>query len=265
MSKKIAILGTNSSVGKTTITTALCRYFHDQNLNVAPFKAFNLSSESFIDKDLTIGYAQYIQSLACNTPYQAYMNPILKKHSGDHFEVYVNGKVNNKQTIEECKNIVDIAFSKLEKQYDLVIAEGSGSIAELNIQHLDLANASFALKHNIPIILVADISKGGVFGNIYGHIELLPPEVKKLVKGIIINKFIGDPTTFNEGVKIIEDLTNIKVIGVVPKLNFSLPEEDSFHGEKQTLDTDEVENTINLLTNEVCASLDLNYLNTIIK
>ncbi len=264
MRKALAILGTASSVGKTTITTALCRHFTNQGLDTAPFKAFNLSSESFTHDNLTVGYAQYLQALACKTPYQAQMNPLFKKYAHDKFECYLNGKKHKPLTIAENKSIVNKAFTELQAQSELIIVEGSGSFLELNIMHLDLANTHFALQHNIPVIIVADISHGGIFGNVFGHLQLLEPEVRKLVKGIIINKFAGDPKTFIEGVQIIEELTNVKVLGVIPELRFSLPQEDSYKGQTQILDYFEIEKTITNLTTEITKYLDFEYLEALL-
>lgn len=261
MSKAIAILGCSSSVGKTTIATALCNHY--SNNNAAPFKAFNLSSESFIYQDHVIGYAQYVQSIAAKTTYKFYMNPILKSYKDNQFEIYVNGKKQEGISIEEAKNIADSAYQTLKEEHDILIVEGSGSICELNILDLDIANTAFALKHNIPIILVADISRGGVFGTLYGHLNLLDDETRKLVKGVIINKFDGDPKYFKDGIKIIEDLCKTKVVGVVPTIKFDLPDEDTHINIKDYCD-EEIENGISTMSNTIISNLDIKYLDKIL-
>lgn len=257
---KLAILGCASSVGKTTIATALCRYY--ANHLVSPFKAFNLSSEGFIHNEKMIGHAQYIQSLAAKTEYSVYMNPILKKCSNTQFAMYVNGDKVEELPLDEARMIVDDAYSKLCDKYQSIIVEGSGSVCELNLKDYDIANMSFALKHKIPVILVADISRGGIFGTVYGNLMLLNEEERKLVKGIIINKFDGDPTFFEEGVRIIEELCNIKVIGVVPTIKFQLPEEDSVVNNLEYSEK-EIEESIKHITENVTNNLDMEFVSKI--
>ncbi|MFV0424089.1 MAG: AAA family ATPase [Bacilli bacterium] len=257
MSKCVAVLGCSSSVGKSTIVTALCRYY--SNKDIVPFKAFNLSSEGFKYNDLFIGYAQYVQAIAAKKEYQGFMNPILKRYTNNNFEIYLNGLKKEGFSIEEGKKVVDEAFLKLISNHQYLIVEGSGSVAELNIMDLDIANTTFAIKHNIPIILVADISRGGVFGTLYGNYMLLSKEARSLVKGFIINKFDGDPKCFDSGVKIIEELCSKPVIGVVPRIEFQLPHEDTHCNEVECSEID-IESNIEHLCKEVIKHLDMNYI-----
>lgn len=261
MNKSIAILGCSSSVGKTSITTALCRYYSNF-YNVSPFKAFNLSSESFEMNNFTIGYAQYIQSLAAKKSYSQYMNPILVSYENNKAHIYINGMTSHNYSSEDSIKIIDDAYENIKTNSDLIFVEGSGSAIELNMKN-DFANMHFATRHNTPIILVADISKGGVFGTLLGHLMLMNKEERELVVGIIINKFDGEANLFSEGSKIIEEICNTKVIGVIPTLEFNLPHEDTVSNEEMT-DT-EIENNIEILTDHVIKNIDIDYLNNIIK
>lgn len=262
MNKSVAILGCSSSVGKTTLTAALCRYYSDK-YNVSPFKAFNLSNESFIYNDFTIGYAQYIQAIAAKSEYCEYMNPVLKSFCDGKGEIYINGKNTHNYTVENSIEIIDDAYNNIKSNHNLIFVEGSGSAVELNMKN-DFANTNFALRHNIPIILVADISKGGVFGTLYGHLMLMDKKTRDLVVGVIINKFDGNPAMFSEGVEIIENICETKVIGVIPTLNFELPHEDSINNDLDFTKQD-IELNIEKLTEHVMNNLDIDYLNDIIE
>ncbi len=265
MSKSLAILGTSSSVGKTTITMALCSYFTNKNLNVSPFKAFNLSNEGFVHNDNIIGYAQYLQSLACNKNYNTNMNPILKSIENNKPLYYINGKKENNVTISMQKEIVQNSFNKVLQNSELVIVEGSGSMLELNLLDYDIANLNFCVKNNIPIILVTDISKGGCFGNLYGHISLLNEKERSFIKGIIINKFDGEPSSFNSGVSIIEDICKVKVLGVVPNFNINLPEEDSISNCEKVTDLTYLNKEIKNISDLIIKNINTKYLDTVVQ
>ena len=231
----IMFLGTASSVGKSTLVTALCRYLKNQGLNVAPFKALNISLNSFVTKDgLEMGRAQVVQSEACKIEPEALMNPVLVKPSGDYTQVIVNGKVycnidpyKYKELNNELKIKVKKAYDKLSKQHDIIVLEGSGSCAEINLKDSDISNMAMAEVANAPVILVSDIDRGGVFASIVGTIMLLTEEERNRVKGVIINKFRGNVDLFKPAMKQLEDIIKIPVLGVMPYEKFDIEDEDS--------------------------------------
>ncbi|MGL4850441.1 MAG: cobyric acid synthase [Clostridium sp.] len=233
--KRIMILGTSSSVGKSTIATAFCKYFKDKGIDVAPYKALNISLNSYITEDGDeIGRSQTVQAEACNIEAKEYMNPILMKPAGGQTQVIVRGKVLCNMNAYKYKDLNALlkekayeAFKIAEKNHDMLVLEGSGGCAELNLRETDIANMHMALKTNTPVILVADIEKGGVFASVIGTLLIIPEEERKLIKGVIINKFHGNPEFFNEGKKIIEEKVGVKVLGVMPYERFNIEEEDS--------------------------------------
>ena len=233
--KSIMFLGTASSVGKSTLVTALCRYLKNQGLNVAPFKALNISLNSYVTKDgLEMGRAQVVQAEACKIDPEALMNPILLKPSGDFTQVIVEGKVycniepyKYKELNKELKIIVKKSYDKLSEQHDFMILEGSGSCAEINLKDNDISNMAMAEMANAPVILVSDIDRGGVFASIVGTIALLSEKERKRVKGVIINKFRGNVKLFEPAIKQLEDIINIPILGVMPYEKFDIDDEDS--------------------------------------
>jgi adenosylcobyric acid synthase len=233
--KSIMFLGTASSVGKSTLVTALCRYLKKQGVSVAPFKALNISLNSYVTKDgLEMGRAQVVQAEACELEPEALMNPVLLKPSGDYTQVIVNGKVycniepyKYKELNKELKVKVKKAYDKLKKKYEIIVLEGSGSCAEINLKETDIANMSMAESSNSPVILVSDIDRGGVFASIVGTIALLSEEEKSRVKGVIINKFRGNIDLFKPAVKQLEEIIKIPVLGVMPYEKFDIEDEDS--------------------------------------
>ena len=231
-------VGTGSNVGKSIINTAFCRIFLQDGYNPAPFKAQNMSLNSFVTKEgLEIGRAQAVQAEAANIECNEHLNPILLKPSGDTMsQVIVRGKpVGNKSAYEyfsrNNRELFDIAiesFNKLSEKYNPVVIEGAGSISELNLKERDIVNMRIALKTNAKVFLVADIDRGGIFGSVYGTLELLEEEERKLVKGIIINKFRGDIKLFEEGKNILEKICKTKVAGIIPYFNdIYIDDEDS--------------------------------------
>lgn len=235
----IMFAGTGSDVGKSIITSAFCRIFLQDGYHPAPFKAQNMSLNSYATADgLEIGRAQAVQAeaagVACNTD----MNPLLLKPSSDKIcQVVLNGKpIGNqgayeyfkKEGRDELRQEVNTAFDRLAQSYNPIVLEGAGSISEVNLREVDLVNMPMAMYAKANVILVADIDRGGVFASIYGSIMLLTPEERKYVKGILINKFRGDIRLFESGIKIIEDLCKIPVVGVVPYYkDIYIEEEDS--------------------------------------
>lgn len=236
MSKKsIIFLGTASAVGKSTLVTALCRYLKNQDLNVAPFKALNISLNSYVTKDgLEMGRAQVVQAEACKIEPDALMNPILLKPSGQYTQVIVDGKVycniepyKYKELNNELKIRVKNAYDKLSELHDIIVLEGSGSCAEINLKDSDISNMAMAELADAPVILVSDIDRGGVFASIVGTISLLSEEERSRVKGVIINKFRGNVESFKPAIKQLEDIIKIPVLGVMPYEKFDIEDEDS--------------------------------------
>ena len=233
---KIMVLGTASGVGKSTVATALCRYYKNKGFKVAPFKALNISLNSFVTEDgLEMGRAQVVQAEACELKPVAYMNPVLLKPSGNNkTQVIVNGKVyctmdayKYKELNKELKKIVKETFDNFSKDYDVMILEGSGSCAEINLKETDIANMSMAKSADADVILVADIDRGGVFASVLGTLMLLSEDERKRVKGVIINKFRGNVDYFKDAMKQLEDIINVPVLGVLPYFNLDIEDEDS--------------------------------------
>jgi len=240
------VLGTSSHVGKSTTVAAICRCLVHRGVRVAPFKSQNMSLNSFVTEDGgEIGIAQAMQAWAAGISPATDMNPVLLKPKGDCVsQVVLFGKpykdVPISKYYEETPYLLTeaiSAFRRLEKEFGEVVVEGAGGAAEVNLYDRDIANTLLGSALRIPIILVADIERGGVFAQIYGTIKLLPEELQPLVKGIIINKFRGDPGIFSKGIEIIETLTGIPVLGVVPYFHIPLPSEDSLSiGDKVSRD-----------------------------
>ena len=233
--KRLMFLGTASSVGKSTLATAFCRYYKRKGYNVAPFKALNISLNSFVTKEGDeIGRAQVVQAEACEIEPKEYMNPILMKPSANNkTQVIVRGKVyctmdgyKYKDLNKYLKGVAKEAFDHISKDYDFIVLEGSGSCAEINLRETDIANIEMAKVSNSPVILVADIDRGGVFASIVGTIMLLPPEERALIKGVIINKFRGKKEFFKPAMKQVEELINIPVLGVMPYFELNIEDED---------------------------------------
>ena len=232
----LSIFGTSSDAGKSTLSFAITYLLHHRGIKVAPFKAQNVSNNSQVtDEGGEIAIAQYFAAKAIGLKTSPIMNPILLKSGGkSKAHLIVNGKsIGNKDVwdyyrdIKTLKPHVKKAFKKLQKEYDCIVAEGAGSPVELNLMDKDLSNIYVADKFNTKIILVADIQRGGVFASIYGVYNLLPKKLRKNVIGVIVNKFQGDMSLFDEGIKIIEKKFHIPVLGVVPFRPFNLGFEDS--------------------------------------
>lgn len=236
MTRFIVVLGTTSHSGKSTIVAALCRILRNRGLKVAPFKSQNMSLNSWVTSEgKEMGIAQAVQAWAAGVEPTEIMNPILLKPKGDRTsQVIVFGRpLADKsaeeyyQGIEEMKTVVDQALEELESDYDYIVVEGAGGGAEINLYDRDIANIYVASKLQAPIILVGDIERGGVFASLYGTIALLPPDIRPLVKGLVINKFRGDPAILEPGLDMLEKLTDVPVLGVMPYLDLNLPSEDS--------------------------------------
>jgi len=237
MRRAIAILGTGSDVGKSLIAVGLCRLLYRAGIKVAPFKAQNMSLNSFVTPDGgEIGRAQVLQAQACGLAPNVHMNPILLKPEADcKSQVIVQGKVWEKQEAQEYfKNkavlwdLVKASYEELAKRYEVIVIEGAGSAAEMNLRDRDIVNWPVVEMADAAVILVADIDRGGGFAQVIGTMDLLAQEERQRVIGVIINKFRGDLTLFEDGVKIIEERTGVPVLGVLPYLRgLELDQEDS--------------------------------------
>lgn len=236
MAKYLMVQGTASHAGKSTLVTALCKIFSKRGVKVAPFKAQNMSLNSWVTRDGgEIGIAQAIQAKAAGIEPAVDMNPVLLKPKGDMIsQVVVLGKPyadrsagDYYESIAEMMKIVKGALDRLGEEFELIIMEGAGGTAEINLYDRDIVNMRVAKLVNAPVILVGDIERGGVFASLYGSVALLPKEERKLIKGFVINKFRGDIRILEPGLRQLESLTRIPVLGVIPYSEINIPSEDS--------------------------------------
>lgn len=236
MAKAIMVQGTMSNAGKSVLVAALCRIFKEDGFKVVPFKSQNMALNSFITKEgLEMGRAQVAQAEAAGVEPSVLMNPILLKPTNDtSSQVIVNGEVwNNMSAKEYYKNKkvlvpqVEKAFNKLSEENDIIVIEGAGSPAEINLKENDIVNMFMAKMAKAPVLLVGDIDRGGVFASLVGTMMLFDDEEKEIVKGLVINKFRGDETILAPGLKTLEDMTGKPVVGVVPYLDVDIDDEDS--------------------------------------
>ncbi|MBS5124451.1 MAG: cobyric acid synthase [Clostridium sp.] len=236
MAKVIMIQGTMSNAGKSLVTAGLCRVFKQDGYKVAPFKSQNMALNSFITKEgLEMGRAQVMQAEACGIEPSVNMNPILLKPTNDvGSQVIVNGEVLGnmsardyyKKKTELIPHIME-AYNNLAKEYDIIVMEGAGSPAEINLKENDIVNMGMAKLVNSPVLLVGDIDRGGVFASIAGTLMLLEEDERKMIKGTIINKFRGDVNILKPGLDMIEEITKTPVVGVVPYMELDIDDEDS--------------------------------------
>jgi adenosylcobyric acid synthase len=231
------IQGTASHVGKSVLVAALCRLFVRQGLKVAPFKAQNMSNNSFVTPDgREIGRAQAVQAAACRLPPRTDFNPVLIKPEGEsRAQLVVEGKVFGTLTAQDfgrvrrdCLPSVREAFHRLSAEFDLVILEGAGSPAEINLREQDIVNMRMAQEAEAPVLLVGDIDRGGVFAALVGTLTLLRPDERRHVKGWLINKFRGDAGLLAPGVREVESRSGLPCLGVIPHWkDLRVPQEDS--------------------------------------
>ncbi|MCE5297942.1 MAG: cobyric acid synthase [Methanoregulaceae archaeon] len=240
----LLVLGTASHVGKSTVVAALCRVLSNRGIRVAPFKSQNMSLNSYVTREgAEIGIAQAMQAFAARLEPDADMNPILLKPKGEMVsQVVVRGRpwkdLSISEYYRETDELLSVAVAsarRLIKEYGHIVAEGAGGAAELNLYSRDIANIRIERELCLPVLLVADIERGGVFAQVYGTLTLLPEDIRSRIMGIIINKFRGDPALFSDGVKMIENLCGVPVLGVLPVFSIPLPSEDSLSlGDKQS-------------------------------
>lgn len=236
MAKAIMVQGTCSGAGKSLLTAGLCRLFRQDSYRVAPFKSQNMALNSFITSNgLEMGRAQVVQAEAAGVEPSVWMNPILLKPTSDSAsQVIVCGEVAGIMEAQEYFAYrsrlipkVKEAYQRLAEGNDIIVIEGAGSPAEINLQKDDFVNMGMAKIADAAVLLAGDIDRGGVFASLYGTIALLKPEDRRRIKGILINKFRGDVEILKPGLKMLEDLTKIPVAGVVPYLNVDIEDEDS--------------------------------------
>ncbi|NLV53763.1 MAG: cobyric acid synthase [Bacteroidales bacterium] len=249
--RPLMLVGTGSDVGKSVLSTALCRIFLQDGFHPAPFKAQNMALNSYATPDgLEIGRAQAVQAEACGLPPHTDMNPLLLKPNSEHTtQVVLNGKpIGNRSAYEyfrkdgreHLRAEVNAAFSRLSAQYNPIVMEGAGSVSEINLRDSDLVNMPMARQADADVLLVADIDRGGVFASCYGSVMLQTPEDRARIKGIIINKFRGDIHLFEEGRKMLEEICGVPVVGVVPVFHdIAIEGEDSVELEQKHRSMDE--------------------------
>ncbi len=269
-------VGTGSDVGKSIINTAVCRILLNDGYTPAPFKAQNMSLNSYATPDgLELGRAQAVQAEACGLECEVEMNPVLLKPTGEmNSQVVLLGKPVGNQSAKEYflsdnkKNLFTKAleaYHKLADKYNPIVLEGAGSISELNLKNKDITNMRMAVETGSCTYLVSDIDRGGVFASVYGSIMLLPEEERKQIKGIVINKFRGDLDLFDEGRRILEDITGIPVVGVIPYfIGIDIEEEDSVSLlKKQTKANPDKINVAVILLQQLSNFTDFNRFNEI--
>ena len=239
--KLIMIQGTTSGAGKSTVAIGLCRLFSDRGYKVAPFKAQNMSSNFFTTlAGSKMALVQAIQAVAARKEPDPRMNPILLKPLGEYRSmVFLNGRFYSEMYAREYYEkfvfqqgfaMVLKALDSLRNENDIIVIEGAGSPSEINIAKYDIANMLLAQEVVAPVIIVADIERGGCFASIVGTAQLLKPVHRALVKGFLINKFRGDVTLLAPAIKEVQKMTRKRILGIIPRIEFNLPEEDSLVG-----------------------------------
>jgi adenosylcobyric acid synthase len=270
--KSLMIQGTSSGAGKTTLVAALCRIFSEKGYRVAPFKSQNMSNFAYIAPEFEISRAQAIQAIGARCDITSDLNPILLKPIGDYYSmVYLNGKhykrMHAKNYYKKFVNsegikIASKSLKTLQKNFDLIILEGAGSPAEINLQKYDIANMRIAQKANASVLLVSDIDKGGSFASIVGTMELIEKKYQKLVKGFVFNKFRGDIEVLKPGFQKLKKITKIPVMGIIPMMNLNLPEEDSLNAKPKDFlwtkkNISKIDNELNNLAKTVKSNIDI--------
>jgi adenosylcobyric acid synthase len=279
--KLLMIQGTSSGAGKSTLVIALCRIFSDMGYNVCPFKAQNMTSNFHFLKEKKslkrMARIQAVQAMAARTEPDIRMNPVLLKPLGSNLsEIILGGLKNLNLTAEEYYNsfVLQKGFPKviqdlesLRNENDLILIEGAGSPAEINLSNYDIANMILAEKTNSKVLLVADIERGGCFAAIVGTIKLLPARQRKFVEGLIINKFLGQKSILNKAITSVEKMTKKKVIGVIPKTEFNIPNEDSLDEKRSKLSYSKgyLDDQIDFVASTFRENTDLKYLLNILK
>ena len=278
--KSLMVQGTTSGAGKTTLVAALCRIFSDKGYSVAPFKSQNMSNFGYSTPDFEISRAQAIQAIAARCQITPDLNPIMLKPLGNYYSmVYLNGKRYKKMYAKDyyekfvkSKGIkaATNSLSRLKKNYDLVILEGAGSPAEINLQKYDIANMQIAQKANASVLLVTDIDKGGSFASLVGTMALIEKKYHKLVKGFVFNKFRGDIDVLKPGFKKLKQITKIPALGTIPMMKMNIPEEDSLNCNPKEItwtknNISKIDKELDSLAKTVKLNLDLKTIEMMIK
>ena len=271
--KSLMIQGTSSGAGKTTLVAALCRIFSDKGYSVAPFKSQNMSNFGYVTPNFEISRAQAIQAIGARCDITPDLNPILLKPVGNYSSVvYLNGKrfkkMHAKEYYEKFVNfkgmkLASKSLQTLQKNFDLVIIEGAGSPAEINLQKYDIANMKIAKKANADVLLVTDIDRGGSFASLVGTMNLIDEKYQKLVKGFIFNKFRGDIDVLKPGFKKLKNITKIPTFGTIPLMPLNLPEEDSLNAKPKHItwskkNISKIDDELNKLSKIVESNIDIN-------
>ncbi|MEW8973223.1 MAG: cobyric acid synthase [Tissierellaceae bacterium] len=269
----IMIQGTTSSAGKSLLCTGLCRIFKEDGYKVCPFKSQNMSSKYYETKDgYRMSTAQALQAKAAGIEPNPNMNPILLQPTSDKgSKVIIKGEeMHQMEAIEYFKfksNLRDMIrkiYEKIEGENDIVVIEGAGSPAEINLKQNDIVNMGMAEMADAPVLLVADIDRGGVFASLYGTVMLLEEEERQRIKGLIINKFRGDKTLLDSGIDMIEDMLDIPVIGTIPYVPLELVDEDTLIDYEKRCNSEEqspgeMERELNKLADILRENLDMDY------
>lgn len=278
--KSLMIQGTSSGAGKTTLVAALCRIFSDKGYRVAPFKSQNMSNFAYVTPDFEISRAQAIQAIGSRCEITPDLNPILLKPAGNYKSiVYLNGKKHKKMHAKEYYEkfvnyegikIASKSLKKLQENNDLVILEGAGSPAEINLQKFDIANMKIAEIAKASVLLVSDIDKGGSFASLVGTMALIEKKYQKLVKGFVFNKFRGDLEVLKPGYKKLKNITKIPVMGTIPLMTLDLPEEDSLHANPKEIkwtrkNISKIDNQLNKLAKTVKSNIDMKSIEEMLK
>ena len=278
--KSLMVQGTTSGAGKTTLVAALCRIFSDKDYTVAPFKSQNMSNFAYQGDGFEISRAQAIQALGARCEITPDLNPIMLKPLGNYYShVYLRGKKFKKMHATEYYQkfvrtqglkIAVESLQNLQQNYDLVILEGAGSPAEINLDKFDIANMKMAEKANSPVLLITDIDRGGSFASIVGTLALLEKKYQKLIKGFVINKFRGDVKILKPGFRKLKEKTKKPVFGVIPMSDFDLPEEDSLNVKAKNMawskkNLDKIDREIDKLSKLVYSNLNIKEIERIIK
>lgn len=269
----LMVQGTSSGAGKSTIVAGLCRLFSDAGYRVAPFKSQNMSSNLYqTGSGLKMARAQAIQAVAARKEPDARMNPVLLRPLGEYrSEVMLEGRFYAEMhareyyenfVLQQGLPIALRALDSLRRENDIIVMEGAGSPAEINIAKYDIANMVLAEKTRSPVVIVADIERGGCFASIVGTMQLLRPKHRALVRGFLINKFRGDPALLEPAIRITQKMTRKKILGVIPKIGFELPEEDSLTGniEKRDVPEESWSWQVDLLAKAIKESVDMDRL-----
>ena len=278
--KSLMVQGTSSGAGKTILVAALCRIFSEKGYRVAPFKSQNMSNFAYITPEFEISRAQAIQAIAARCDITSDLNPLLLKPLGNYYsKIYVNGKYYKKMYAKnyyetfvnsEGIKIVSKSLKTLQKNFDLIILEGAGSPAEINLQKYDIANMRIAKKANASVLLVSDIDKGGSFASLVGTMTLIEKKYQQLVKGFVFNKFRGDVEVLKPGFQKLKNITKIPIMGIIPMMKLDLPEEDSLNATPKDFlwtkkNISKIDNELNNLAKTVKSNIDIKTIERMLK